>query len=519
MTRRLLCWCTCAILACTAPRAPAPAGANARPPAARSAAKAPAKVAPLPALEPADARHVLNRLTFGPRPADLGKLSQAGLEGWLSAELASEPAADPALERALEPYRSALSTPSELVESWRGDEASDGARDRDLVRELRPHFQEHLQKLALAELTRHVLSARQLEEVMVDFWANHFNVFAKKGIVRLLAGDYIERAVRPHALGRFEDLLLATARHPAMLVYLDNQKNDKRGLNENYARELLELHTVGLGAGYGQSDVIDVARILTGWRLHRPPRGNFGFAFDNRRHDTGEKTVLGQRFPARGGEAEGVRLLKALAAHPATARHLSSKLCARFVSDAPPAACVDAATRAYLDSGGDMRAVIRAIVAHESFRSPLAHGAKLKKPLEFVASALRAVGAVPDGSTALSKALAALGEPLLEESVPTGYPDDEAEWATSGGMLGRLTFASRLAFGKLPGVSFDAERALPGATAPELLDAGNRRLLGGSASQATLGAIQSELETAESDRDRRALALALFLGSPEFQRQ
>ncbi|HVJ18810.1 MAG TPA: DUF1800 domain-containing protein, partial [Polyangiaceae bacterium] len=492
MRRRLLFWCCGALLACAAPRTPAPELRASPAPASASAATAPSakppavaaeKPAPPPPLELAEARHVLNRLTFGPRTADVAKLREMGIDAWLAAELAPERTPDPELERALEPYREALSTPAELVENWLGAEAMEGEGGRKLMRDLKPHFKAHLAKVALAELTRHVVSERQLEEVMVDFWANHFNVFAKKGSVQLLAGDYVERALRPHALGRFGELLLATARHPAMLIYLDNQKNRSRGLNENYARELLELHTVGVDSGYGQSDVIDVARVLTGWTLREPPQGSFGFVFDKKRHDNGEKTVLGVRFPARGGEAEGVRLLEALAAHPATARHLGRKLCQRFVADEPPAGCVDVAARAYLESGGETRAVIRAIVAHESFLAPAAYGAKLKKPLEFAASALRAVGAVPDGTTQLGDALAALGEPLLLESVPTGYSDSEADWATSGGMLGRLTFASMLAFRKLKGVTFDAERALPGASTAELLEAGNLRFLGGSASE------------------------------------
>jgi uncharacterized protein (DUF1800 family) len=484
-------------------------------------------------LDVAAARHALNRFAFGPRLGEAEALATQGFGKWLDLQLAKNPEKEPALESALSPYREALAPPSQLVESWLGDDwTQEVTVGPDLNRRIQPYFRDHLAKLALAEVTRHVLGERQLEEVMVDFWANHFNVFAKKGLVRVFAGDYIERAVRPNAFGRFEDLLLATAHHPAMLIYLDNaQSSAKRGhdtdpkskkgggLNENYARELLELHTLGVDGGYTQQDVTEVARILTGFSVARPQQGEFEFVFRKARHDAGEKKALGQLFPAGHGEDEGVRLLKLLAAHPATAKHLSSKLCALFVADDPPPSCVEAATRAYRESDGEIRQVVRAIAGDESFWSDAVRGAKLKTPLEFVASSLRAIGEKPDGTSDLSRALQALGEPLLEESVPTGYPDAAPEWASSSGMLARMSFATSLALGKVPGVSHASESPLAHVEERVLVAEANRVLLGGSASAKTLDAVTAALDGIKQPDRRRELTLALLLGSPEFQRQ
>jgi uncharacterized protein (DUF1800 family) len=483
-------------------------------------------------LTPAAARHVLNRFAFGPRPGDTEALMQSGLGHWLDVQLSPNSTPAPNLEAALAPYREALAPPKDLLESWLGADAmSDSMEGAKLNKEIAPFFKEHLARLVLAELTRHVLSERQIEEVMVDFWANHFNIFAKKNLVRVFAGDYVERALRPHALGKFGDLLVATARHPAMLIYLDNEKSSavapgdsegpakKGGLNENYARELLELHTLGVDAGYTQDDVIGVARILTGWSVTRPRQGSLEFVFRKAKHDRGEKVVLGETFPAGHAEDEGMRLLSLLAQEPATARHLSRKLCAYFVADDPPAGCVDAATQAYLHSDGDIPTVLRAIATHPSFWANTAADVKLKTPLEFVASALRALGGKPDGSAGLARSLERLGEPLLEESVPTGYPDAEAEWSSSSGMLARMNFATALGLGKVQGVTLDLETLLPDPSASVLVPQSNQLLLGGAASQKTVDAVLGALESVKAPADRRALALGLFMASPEFQRQ
>lgn len=520
--------------ACSAAPSPSPhvAAPAVAPPPRREPPRSRAAVDAPPSPEAlADARHVLSRFSFGPRPGEVERVARRGHARWLSEQLAG-PEESPLLEAALVPHRAAFVPPKQLVEDWLGEDWEQSARsERELRRETRPYFQQHLDRLATAELTRDILSLRQVEAVMTDFWANHFNVFAGKGFVRLFEGDYLERAIRPHVLGKFSELLLATARHPAMLLYLDNAQSRKesgrarkgkarRGLNENYARELLELHTLGVDGGYTQQDVQNVARILTGWSVVRASEGGFEFVFRKSAHDRREKVVLGEVFPAGQGEAEGRRLLELLARHPSTAQHLGRRLCSRFVADEPPPSCVRAASRAYSESEGDIRSVLRAITDDASFWSPATRGAKLKSPLELVASAARALGAQPDGSLVLSEAVERLGAPLLQERVPTGYPDTEPEWASGGGMLARLKFASDLGTGQLPGLSVPWEETLP--LGPEL-DAALWRfgasVLGVSERSPTIALVREEVTALAEPAQRRAAAVALFLGSPEFQRQ
>ncbi len=466
------------------------------------------------------------------------RVAQLGPARWLDQQLAG-PAESPQLEGALSPYKAAYAPPMELLSSWLGDDWQADTKDLKALRaEAKPYYKDHLKRLATAELTRHILSERQLEEVMVDFWANHFNVYASKGFVRLFAGDYIERAIRPNALGRFSDLLLATARHPAMLLYLDNAESrrpddaplanvspspkakDHRGLNENYARELLELHTLGVDGGYTQADVTNVARILTGWSVIRMKEGKFEYQFKKGAHDKTEKNVLGRVFPAGQGEQEGMRLLQMLAELPATAQHLSYKLCARFVADDPPASCVKAATDAYLSSHGELRQVLKAIVSEPSFWASSARDNKLKTPVELVASTARAFAAVPDGSLALAETLQKLGEPLLEERVPTGYPESEPEWSGGGGMLARMTFASAFGSGKISGLNLALEQTLPASSTPQVLVSRLSQLLfAGGESESTARVVGEELSRVDEPELRRAAAVALFVGSPDFQRQ
>jgi uncharacterized protein (DUF1800 family) len=479
----------------------------------------------------ADARHLLNRCAFGPRPGEVERVARMGSQRWLDEQLAG-PAESPLLEAALVPHRAAFVPPAQLVDDWLGDGwEAETQTLKELRQETGQHYRDHLRRLATGELTRHILSQRQLEAVLTDFWANHFNVYASKGIVRLFEGDYLERAIRPHALGKFSELLLATARHPAMLLYLDNAesrretgmaggKGKRRGLNENYARELLELHTLGLDGGYTQHDVQEVARILTGWSVVSLRGGRFEYAFKKGAHDLGEKSVLGEIFPAGRGEKEGVRLLQLLARHPATARHLAARLCTRFVADEPPASCVSAATDAYRASDGDIKQVVRAIVTDASFWAPAARRSKLKTPLELVASTARAFGALPDGTLALAKTLEQLGEPLLQERVPTGYPDSEPEWSSGGGMLARMTFATQLGSGQLRGLDVPwSETIPPGADASELVSRLGRLLLGAGPASPTLALIREETSGLADPEQRRAAVVALLVGSPEFQRQ
>ena len=520
------------VCACAPSRAAAPvAASSAHPGSVVEKPSAKTVVDPAPsATALADARHLLNRFAFGPRPGEVERVARSGTDRWLTEQLAGPPES-PLLEAAMVPHRAAFVPPAQLVDDWLGDGWEMEMRTpKTLRQEARPHFREHLERLATAELTRDILSQRQLEAVMTDFWANHFNVFAAKGFVRLFEGDYLERAIRPHALGKFYDLLLATARHPAMLLYLDNAESrrepnakvtgKRRGLNENYARELLELHTLGVDGGYTQADVLAVARILTGWSVARIGEGGLQYVFRKGAHDREAKTVLGEAFARGQDEAEGVRLLQMLAQHPATAKHLAQRLCARFVADQPPESCVAAASTAYLSSDGDIKSVLRAIVSDQSFWAPAARGTKLKTPLELVASAARALDAQPDGSVALAKTLARLGEPLLQERVPTGYPDSEPEWASSGGMLARMSFASELGAGRVAGLAVPWQQTFPrGADLDEALGHFAMDLLGAAPDSPTLSVIREQVATLEAPDTRRAAAVALLIGSPEFQRQ
>jgi uncharacterized protein (DUF1800 family) len=382
---------------------------------------------------------------------------------------------------------------------------------------------------------------------MVDFWFNHFNVFAQKGEVRWYVAPYERDVIRPHVLGRFRDLVRATARHPAMLFYLDNwlstapgstaagdpNAGRRGGLNENYARELMELHTLGVDGGYTQKDVTEVARAFTGWTIDRP-RDDAHFVFRPRLHDTGEKVVLGQRIPRGGGQDDGERVIDLLTRHPSTARFIATKLVCRFVSDEPPPALVERVAAAYRETDGDIRAMLRTVFWSPEFYAPENQRAKIKKPFEFVVSAARVMGGTVgvEGGFELARATAEIGEPLYEAQPPTGYADRAEAWVNTGALLARMNFALGLAQRRLPGVQVDVaalvageDRVNPGAVLDRLLV----RLLNGQATAATRAVLTTQLadpqirrQTADdrgpANTDIEKLA-ALVIGSPEFQRR
>lgn len=330
-----------------------------------------------------------------------------------------------------------------------------------------------VQDLTAAKLLRAVYSDRQLEEVLADFWYNHFNVFIEKGADRYLVTAYERDAIRPHVLGKFEDLLRATAQSPAMLFFLDNWesaapqsfagKRRKLGLNENYGRELLELHTLGVEGGYTQKDVTEVARCFTGWTIEQPERVA-GFRFNPRMHDDGEKTVLGVRIPAGGGIEDGFKVLHLLAHYPATARFISRKIAIRFVADDPPAALVNRMAATFLKKDGDLRAVLKTMFDSPEFWSRGAYRTKMKSPLEMVASSLRALNANVDFTYGLANQLNQLGEPLYRKAEPTGYSNSGQEWLNSAGLLARMNFSVALANNKVPGVKVETAQAAEGVT-------------------------------------------------------
>jgi uncharacterized protein (DUF1800 family) len=329
------------------------------------------------------------------------------------------------------------------------------------------------QDLMEAKLLRAVYSNRQLQEVLADFWYNHFNVFIDKGDDRYLVTAYERDAIHPHVLGKFEDLLRATAQSPAMLFYLDNWESvgaqspagirRQRGLNENYGRELLELHTLGVDGGYTQKDVTEVARCFTGWTIRQPQRAA-EFEFNPRMHDDGEKTVLGVRIPAGGGIDDGFQVLHLLAHHPSTARFISRKLAMRFVADDPPATLVNRMAATFLKKDGDLRAVLKTMFDSPEFWSRGAYRSKIKSPLEMVASSLRALNAQVDFTSGLNNQLNQLGEPLYRKAEPTGYSNSSQEWLNSAGLLARMNFSVALANNKVPGVKVDSAQSSQGVT-------------------------------------------------------
>jgi uncharacterized protein (DUF1800 family) len=423
------------------------------------------------------------------------------------------------------------------------DTPSESANPRDNQKyrqALREYYRDHgLQlpqrisaELQASRILRAVYSERQLQEVMVDFWSNHFNVFAGKGADRWLLTAYDRDTIRPHTMGKFSDLLLATAQSPAMLFYLDNfqsvspdsqtgggrralnqqrgglfggllQRNrnpggppqqqpnaqrQKRGINENYARELMELHTLGVEGGYTQKDVQEVARCFTGWTIFAPrgagaatqamlngPRAdmlreNAGkFFFNPRTHDDGEKTVLGHKIPAGGGIKDGLAVLDILSHSSATAKFVATKLVRHFVSDEPPASLVDRVAATFTRSDGDIREMLRVIFSSPEFNSPEAYRAKIKRPFELTISAIRTLGGDTTGGPQLHQWIARMGEPLYGFTTPNGYSDLAESWVNTGGLLERLNFGLTLASNRIPGTRVDLKKFV-GNAAGQLLN-------------------------------------------------
>jgi len=385
-----------------------------------------------------------------------------------------------------------------------------------------------------AKLYRALDSNRQLEQVLADFWFNHFNIFEGKDRVRAMLASYERDAIRPHVLGKFKDLLLATARHPAMLLYLDNWQSmspdvfqigpfapgpftpaqqlarQAHGLNENYGRELLELHTLGVNGGYTQQDVIAVARCFTGWTI-RQPNQKPEFAFAAFMHDTAEKKVLGHQIAAGGGEQDGLQVIDILARHPSTARFISTKLARRFVSDDPPPALIDHMARTFTKTDGDLRAVLETMFTSREFFSEAAHQAKIKSPLELVVSAARALDVHATDTFTLVQKVADMGEPLYGKESPNGYKDTRETWLSTAGVMARIEFADALVNGRIAGVPIDSAR-FAGKDAAAI----SRELLHRDPSPQTLAAIEQGLQ---GRQPAPGVIASLVISSPEFQRR
>lgn len=438
--------------------------------------------------------HLLSRAAYGPWPGDIDRVRSIGAEAWIDEQLHPDQIDDKLCDLRARRFETLHHEPGTCYEY-----------KKPVLRE---------------EITRHTLlravySKRQLFEVMVSFWTDHLNINIEKGDCIYLKPSDDRLVVRAHALGRFRDLIRASATSPAMLVYLDGNQNKAgpEGVpNENYARELLELHTLGVGGGYNQNDVYEVARCLTGWRLRTGWRRGTVY-FDPTLHDDGEKQVLGQVIRAGGGEADLDRVVDIVCNHLSTARHIASKLVARFVSDEPPTTLVDHAARVFTETVGDIRSVVRIILTSEEFRS--ARGSKLKRPFHYIVSCLRALGADTHAHAPLIEYLTRMGQAPFQYPTPDGYPDKATSWV--GTLLWRWNFALALASNDVPSVKVDLDRlaqALGGLTPDRALP----HIVGRVGTTEENSALEAFLNGGPEELSRRAELIGLILASPANQR-
>jgi uncharacterized protein (DUF1800 family) len=525
-------------------------------------------------------QQVLNRLTFGARPGDAERVRAMGVDKWIDLQLNPERIDDKNMDALMSRYAVYNMKTDDIVKDYaavqqlqrkvkaaagndttmmgKAEARRDALAQNPAVADLARETRQFVGEIQSAQLARAVTTDRQLDEVMVDFWENHFSVFAGKGQTRLYLAQYDRDVIRPRALGKFRDLLGAVAKSPAMLFFLDNwqsaadstqptlaqantgrnvrpgiaarrprfgglaglgagrrlppaarerfenatpeqreqmlkqvKQRAKRGVNENYARELMELHTLGVDGGYTQKDVQEVARALTGWTFNRQTGE---FQFNPRIHDAGEKTILGHKFPAGHGEDEGEAVLDLLARQPATARFITTKLARHFVSDDPPKALVDRCSNEFTKTDGDIRETVRCVVTSPEFFSRSAYRAKVKTPFELVASALRAVNAQPDTTPRTAQLVAKLGQPIFGRQTPDGWPDRGDAWMNTGAILNRINFGLSLAAGQIPGArltdwsSYSALSARPRA---EQVDGVVKSMLGGQVSTDTREVLMS----------------------------
>ncbi|HEX4948202.1 MAG TPA: DUF1800 domain-containing protein [Blastocatellia bacterium] len=580
------------------------------------------KTSPVAKLtEEQKAIHVLDRLSFGPRPGDIERVMKMGWEQYLEQQLYPDKISDDVVAQKLQSLETLTMSsdqiakiyepPPQVLQQLRekfapqatstdegktegkppaGDPLNDPAKRREYIKALadlgyKPR-QIPVTELQTAKILRAVYSERQLQEVLTDFWFNHFNVFAQKGADRVLLTAYERDTIRPNVFGKFEELLLATAKSPAMLFYLDNwlstspnakmpdlnqrrqmrqnqnpnrqgaepgrtqlgifgnnralrrqqkqemkadekmvqpQQNGKRtrGINENYAREIMELHTLGVDGGYTQKDVQEVARCFTGWTL-RQPRNGGGFYFAPFMHDDGEKTVLGQKIPAGGGIKDGEMVIKILAKHPSTAKFIATKLARKFVNDEPSLALIDRLATSFLKNDGDLRAVYKTLFTAPEFWAVENYRAKIKTPFEMTVSAVRALGADTNGMQPFHRWIQQMGEGLYLAQPPTGYADKAENWVNTGALLERMNFAIALSSNRIPGSRVAFTSDLKSAKPSEVADYFIKRILHGNISpqtRATLDKTLADATIANNNGTDVAKIAGLILGSPEFQRQ
>jgi uncharacterized protein (DUF1800 family) len=544
--------------------------------------------------------HALNRLAYGPGPGDVERVRQMGLEKWIDQQLHPESIDDSALDKRLENYPTLRMSSAELEDQFPAPQQA-AKKDGETKEQYQQQMMEKrsdardavmqtgndnldrgqmqlaniqgpnriVAELSMAKMDRAVYSQRQLEAVMEDFWFNHFNVFAGKGVERWLLTPYVRDTIRPHTMGKFDDLLVATAQSPAMLFYLDNwlsadptafqrmqaeramrrsrfwgmdgegnppevqngaaPKRQERGLNENYGREVMELHTVGVDAGYTQQDVIEMAECLTGWTI-REPRKDPEFFFNDRIHADGKKVVMGHTFDS-GGMKDGEEALKMLAGDPHTARFISTEIARHFVSDNPPPSLVNRMAKDYESSGGDITSLLRTMIYSPEFWSRDAYRAKIKTPFELVASTARALNAQVSISLPLVQWTGRMGEPLFQAQPPTGYSDKAETWVNTGALLNRLNFALAFSTDRMAGATVDLSTMFGDDASKDPQTALARALtafLDDQVAPATRDTLENRLNDPQILQARlddpvehvnEGLISGLVLGAPEFQRR
>jgi uncharacterized protein (DUF1800 family) len=490
----------------------------------------PAMPVPEPREQTADQQvtHALNRLAFGARPGDVAKVRAMGVDAWIEQQLRPESISDVTLEQFVGTnYPTTYETPAMLEQKFtppgqiQNQAAARGGMtraDSARLRESQQGIRQMTAEVQSSRVARAVATERQLQEVVTDFWLNHFSVYDAKGPrERYMLGEYENRVIRPNAFGKFRTLLGAVAKSEAMLFYLDNWQSQadanrpklaepprgrggagqpqarRGGLNENYGRELLELHTLGVDGGYTQQDVIAAARALTGWTFRGYQQGG-GFQFVPFMHDAGQKKFLGHTLQAGRGFDEGEEVLDIVAKHPSTAKYIAFKLARRFVSDTPSKALVERAAATFTKTDGDIRETVRTIVTSTEFFSRSAYRSKVKSPFEVVTSAARALGAAPDATPRMAQMVAQLGQPIYGHQAPNGWPETGDQWMNTGAILNRINFGMLVAAGRVPGASplgFKDADALQTATRELQVDGVISALLGGDVSPETRAVLVS----------------------------
>ncbi len=460
--------------------------------------------------------HLLNRTTFGPTPQLVDEVLRSGRNAWIDRQLHPESIDTSDLEAGLNRrYPSLTMTTAQLLEEY--PDPKGGPKPEPGHEPWRPLLEQ-----SAAFITRSLESPAQLQEVLVDFWANHFNVYAADGPVRYAIVPYVRDTIRPRTLGQFEDLLTATARSAAMLYYLDNYlsmkegyvfRGKKGGINENYARELMELHTVGVNGGYDQDDVIEVAKCFTGWTITPPWLGRgVEYVYYPPFHAPGDKTVMGHRV-REGGVKEGVEVLHFLAGHPSTADFVSRKLCERFAGEAAPRSLLNRASAKFTATGGDIREVVRLILTSDEFYDPAQTGQKTKTTVEYVLSSLRATGAQVSDPAVVAKALYIMGQPLFLQRPPIGWPEQSSFWTTGGGLLNRYEFADRLVRDAITSITVNIESLGGGASGNKLADNMISSIIQRDVSTETRTAIRT---AARDPAATPSMVAAVVLAAPEF---